>query len=131
VEDLIEWDSLVGEHELSGVDRYNAEIQGYWGARNAEAISFTLDGITYTAVEDENDGYRSAMDRLSRSDVVLKNTFPPVRVIARMAPSDRWETHEVLELINPKNGQTVLKVGTGNVDDYYPYFVATFNPENL
>lgn len=119
----IEIEALIGSHTLDGVD------QGVEGFGSASAISFRLDGVVYTAVEDEDDGYRSSLDRLivQDDDHAIKNTFPAVQVVARIQRG----SPEVLEVIDSTTGKTVLEIGTDNCDDYYPSFRGSFWPENM
>ena len=126
--------NLIGEHLLSGVDTYSKKIavESYYNfGEDCNCISFVLDSVTYTAIENPSDGYRSSMKKLEIDNVVVKNTFPPIKVVGRMKPNDDYGVNDVLEFINLENGKTVLEVGTSNVEDYYPYFVANFYPENL
>lgn len=129
----IELQDLCGEHVLTGVDRSNEDIKQEWGDRfeACEVLNFTLDGTTYTACEDPDDGYRSSMKHLLVSDKPTSNTFAPVKVIGRMKDDGQYERNAVLELIDAKTGKLVLEVGTGNTDDYYPYWVGNFSPENM
>lgn len=124
---------LVGPHKLSGVDMSNEHIKREWGDsfEDCQVINFTLDRKTYTAIEDPSDGYRSSMNEIKESEVVIKNKFKPVKVIGRMREDDRFEVNEILDLIDEKTGKIVLSVGTSNTDDYYPSFVAEFTPENM
>lgn len=122
---------LVGEGFLTGAEFGSVTIQRWCGDESAGTISFTLDGVTYTAQEDPDDGYRSAMESLKASVQPLKNFFAPVRVIGRMEADTEYENNDVLQLINAATGEIILEVGTGNTGDYYPYFVARFNPENI
>jgi hypothetical protein len=48
-----------------------------------------------------------------------------------MRENDKYEEHDILDLIDVVTGKVVLSVGTGNTDDYYPYWVAEFTPENM
>lgn len=41
------------------------------------------------------------------------------------------EVDDILVFVDVKNGKEILKVGTGNTDDYYPYCVLEYTPENL
>lgn len=118
--ETIELDSLVGQHQLSGVDSGNLP-------NGANTFFFTLDGKTYVATEDESDGYRSSMDSLEITDKVLSNAFQPQWVTGRMT----GDGNDVLEFIDSANGKTVLRVGTHDSDNYYPSFVSEFNPENM
>lgn len=129
----IELKALCGERVLTGVDR-NKESFKDWADREdfRDVINFTLDGVTYSACEDPGDGYRSSMDSLRVSSNPTTNTFPPCKVVARMQSPDQCEyRRDVLELVDAITGKVVLEVGTANTDDYYPYFVSHFAPENM
>lgn len=142
---------LAGEHMLSGVDRLASHpMRNYYGGTYAgEVLRFTLDGVTYMACEDDNDGYRSAMEHLLISDSPPVNQFQPVAVIAEyhgefLQWSDELiqeiDCHSVyvpsgqadlLILRKTDTGKIVLAVGTGATDDYYPGFVAYFDATAL
>ena len=122
---------LVGEHLLSGVD-FSTESIETWDHHfeNCQVINFVLDGITYIASEDPDDGYRSSMREIVVSDYVVSNRFPAIRVMGKMRDPGAYE-NDVIELYDIKNGKLVLAVGTGDTNDYYPYWVAEFIPENM
>lgn len=123
-EQNLELKDLVGSHVLTGVDRNQLEVDGF---EMAECIRFTLDGQTYIVAEDPDDGYRSCMRwiRLSKDKVTnLKST----KVLARMATN---RAGDILEILNLKTGKTILEIGTDNSEDYYPFFVSTFEEKNL
>jgi hypothetical protein len=123
---------LIGEHVLSGVDMSNKSILQYGSTyENCEVVNFVLDSKTYSAIEDPSDGYRSAMSEIKVSDEPVSNMFEGQRVLAMMRKDDRHEKNDVLELFDVQTGKIVLQVGTENTDDYYPYWVAVFNPENM
>lgn len=127
-------EDLVGEHILDGVDMFDERVKLSWGDEyeNCEMMRFRLDGIIYLAIQDPEDGYRSSMDKIVISETPMKNTFQPQRVIGRLRTKGTYsQVDEVLELIDVHTGKTVLEIGTANTDDYYPYFVATFSPENF
>lgn len=133
----IELESLVGEHELSGVDYIASEEMPseytYEGAEPycASVIRFVLDGKSYTAREDDNDGYRSAMRDLLEGGEV-KNTFAPQRVLCSMRTEGTYGSKDhTLVMRDVVTGKEVLEVGTDNTDDYYPGFVANFQPGNM
>lgn len=53
-------------------------------------------------------------------------------MVARIRTKGEYSgTDDVLELLDVANGKLILEVGTSNVDDYYPGFVATWTPENM
>ena len=127
-------DDLVGKHKLSGVD-YNREVLTnlYDCVEECEVVNFILDGVTYTAVEDPENDYRSCMAEIGITDYEVKNTFEPVDVIARKRPPEPpyFYDNDILEFIIPATGLMVLAVGTQDVSDYYPMWVAKWIPENL
>ena len=133
----MELEELVGEHWLDAVDFSNEQVES-WGERfeDCQVVRFRLDGVCYTALEDPDDGYRSRMkDLFIGEEVVMTNVFPPLRVVARYRTDWRFGCEDfdhhsdILELIDTITGEIVLEVGTEDVADYYPAFVACFHPE--
>jgi hypothetical protein len=130
----IGFESLIGKHYLSGVDQTNERIKEEWGDgyEDCEAITFVLDGKTYVAVEDPSDGYRSSMRCLQESESTVNNTFEPIEVLVKEAANrDKYEVDHILEMIDTTTGLVVLEIGTANTDDYYPYWVGNFYPQNM
>ena len=128
----VDLESLVGEHKLSGVDPGVTVQVDRWGrTETVNAVRFRLDGKTYTAAENPDDGYRSSMDELRVGDEPVQNRWRAVRVVGSMRGRGCCEEHDVLELRDVKTGKVVLAVGTGNSNDYYPYFVGEFDPTAL
>lgn len=124
----MELKDLVGEHILDAVDFSNEEIKT-WGDEFelSQVMRFRIDGIVYAVVEDPSDGYRSSMRDIHVSDASMINVFPPIRVVGRYRGGD----DDVLEFIEINSGNIILEAGTQQYGDYYPYFVASFNPENI
>ena len=118
---------LTGLHVLTGVDKDSTEVKQWDGFELAQCIRFVLDGICYVATEDPNDGYRSTMEEIAVSSVPIKTQFPPVNVFGVMKDGN----NETIMFLNTSTGKKVLEVGTDNIDDYYPWYVAEFYPENL
>lgn len=136
MENTIEMKSLAGKHLLSGVDEENRKIEHYGGLEDCQCINFVLDGVTYTAIEDSSDGYRSTLDGIMVSQEKVKNDFLPVEVLVvyREKGDSEWSTNndcEILDFFDTKNGKKIMEIGTDNSDDYYPSFVANWQPENL
>jgi hypothetical protein len=125
----MELKELVGMHELSGVDMNSEKIKKEWGNsfEDCQIINFILDGKTYSAIEDPEDGYRSTLREIRVSEVVVKNILAPVQVLGTMRADDE----EVIDFLDTKTGKIVLAIGTEHFDGYYPYFVAEFTPENM
>jgi hypothetical protein len=126
----MELKDLVGLRELSGVDRGHIADDSLF--RDAKTLKFVLDGKTYTAIEDPNDGYRSTCRNLEVIDGNhAANRFPPQRVMAVMRKDGDYCKNNVLELLDTVTGKVVLSVGTENTNDYYPMCIMSFNPENM
>jgi hypothetical protein len=124
----VELKDLVGLHMLSGVEGH----YGRWPElledtfRDSNAISFILDGVTYTAIEDPDDGWRSTMKAILVDIQNVSNTFQPVQVLCVMDDDDPF-----IRVFDTKTQEVVLEVGTEWPDSYYPEFVARWYPENL
>jgi hypothetical protein len=131
----IEMQSLVGKHLLSGVDESHLGIKTWDDDfEDCQCINFILDGKTYTAIENPEDGYRSSMDKLIESEEIVSNTFASIEVLClyKNKTNNRYSDDcDILEFYDTKNGKIVLEIGTDNTSDYYPSFVASFTPENF
>lgn len=126
---MTELQDLIGLHILSGVDYEFEHCKQHIHDSYTNVINFVLDDVCYTAVEDDNDGYRSAMDKLFVSNYLPKQRFSVV-VFAHMRENFSRE-RGILDFYDVKNGKLVLSVGTDNTEDYYPCFVDNFTPENM
>jgi hypothetical protein len=128
----MELKDLVGEHELSGVDTTKERVKQYGHYyKDCEVVRFVIDGKTYKATEDPDDGYRSYLNELEVTDEKIANSFPPQKVIGKMKDDSDWERNETIQFIDTTTGKVVLEVGTDNMYDYYPYCVLHWYPENL
>ncbi len=127
---MMELKDLVGLHDFSGFDRETEKIdKGDYA--DSDAIYFILDGKTYKATEDPKDGYRSCMREIALSNREVKNRFPKIKVMGIMRGKNNYEENEVIDFHDVENGKEVLSIGTANINDYYPYWVADFIPENI
>lgn len=116
-------ESLVGEHMLDAVDMSSTTVRG----EDCNSIHFRLDGKVFTGTEDPDDGYRSSLEGIFVSDRGMSNVFEPIAVTGAMKGGNT----ETLQLFDKVTGKVVLEVGTDNTDDYYPWFVGAFWPENM
>lgn len=124
-------ESLVGEHELSGVDFGVGEKGEYDYERPATCV-FVLDGETYTVTEDADDGYRSSMKSIAKGGAEVSNKFPPCRVLCSMQTKGEYSgVDDLLVMRDMVTGKVVLTVGTENTDDYYPCYIANFDPSAM
>lgn len=122
---------LVGEHLLSGLDEYIVKGEETW-EEDANAYRFVLDDITYMAVEDPSDGYRSMLCDLQITSDKVNYNFPPQKVIGKMMlPNSEYYANDIIEFYDAFTDKLVLSIGTDNYDDYYPSCVMNWHPENL
>lgn len=126
-------EDLIGERLLSGVEFGTiSKDEDKYIYEDANSMTFILDGHAYCVVESPYDGYRSSMRDIFEVPIEsVKNTFEPVRVLARHRTQGSYCTDDVLELIDIVTTKLVLEAGTTNSDDYYPSYVANFTPENM
>ena len=118
---------LTGPHTLDAVDYYTFTERG----DDCGAIRFRLDGISYAAVEDPEDGWRSSMKDLMVVDEPMLNVFPPTDVVCAYRSRSEYGECDLLDFVAVANGKVVLTVGTDNTDDWYPFYVGQWQPENL
>ena len=120
-------DFFIGkEFMLSGFDR----VDGDYSNGHADEIIFILNNETYKAKEDENDGYRSSLGYVSKTNDVCKNTFSSHKVKTRWK-SNVYEENHTIEFVDVISGRPVLEIGTDNWDDYYPCCRLNFMCDNL
>ena len=121
---------FTGAKVLDAVDFLVEKTVNYCDeTEDCQVCRFRLDGVVYVAVEDPDDGYRSMMNELViDNDAAMKNVFVGCDVICRHTEKGDYQDDDILELVDTKTEKVVLRVGTGNYNDYYPYFVAEFDP---
>lgn len=128
-ERLVELNELCGMHKLSGVDFGTTTYTNTWGeTETADVIRFILDGVTYEAIEDPDDGYRSYMKELRTTDERVRYTFPSVDVLCSLSEENDGD---ILCFRDVENGKTILEIGTDYTDGYYPYCVFNWMPERM
>ena len=128
----MELKDLVGEHELSGVDTTTERVKQYGDYyEDFKVVRFVIDGKTYKATENPDDGYRYYLKELEVTYEKVTNNFPPQKIVGKMKDDSDWERNDTIQFIDATTGKVVLEVGTDNTDDYYPYCVLRWSPENL
>ena len=127
----MELKDLVGKHILQGIELGTEPAdQGFWSV-DSNFILFALDGVTYKATENPDDGYRSYLNDLEIVDKKPHIKIPDVEVVGIMREDDDSEKNDVIEFRDVNNGRCVLAIGTGNTYDYYPYCVLSYKSENM
>ena len=122
----MELTELVGLYLLSGAEPGYTPEKGFYGGE--PTLSFILDGKTYTATENPDDGYRSYL-RDVREGGECNNTFEGEEVNIEYIEGDGYFTGIKATVV--ATGQEVLRIGTNNYDDYYPCCVLEFTPQAL
>lgn len=112
---------LCGKHVLSGVSRN-------YTAHDAECIDFIIDGKTYRAVEDPQDGYRSCLKGIEIANEKIPANIPDTEVVVSYDTDDDCQ---ILRFYETKYGKEVLAIGTRYVSDTYPVCTFQYSPENL
>lgn len=123
----MELSNLVGNHVLSGIERGVKTVNDFWH-NECEYIRFCLDGVTYEAVEDPDDGYRSYLKELEVVKDMPKIKLPDCPVICEMSDEDETDILIILDAISKRR---VLSIGTDYTEACYPFCVFNYNPENL
>jgi hypothetical protein len=92
--------------------------------------AFKLDGQVFEALEDESDGYRSYLDSVELKDPSGLIFFGAAlaNVTVRSVSETSFEGYEIVDV---DDGHVWVRLGTDNNDDYYPYFVFSYNPKEL
>lgn len=108
---------------------------------DASSFSFCVNGLTFTAMENPEDGYRSSLGVIiERSGNHCKNRFPAAALSFRMdgsfpegAARDELlsvgSSADLISLTHPDLPHEILSVGTEDANDYYPSFSSYFSPE--
>lgn len=130
-EESIKMEDLVGVHRLAGAERHTL-ASSYSDYDRTSAITFVLDGIPFTFVEDPIDGYRSMLDRVEVGNYVVNNVFEPIMINIVMEEDEKFiglcfyldEKEKVEE-------NKIAEIGTNYFDDYYPCFVDEWRPERI
>lgn len=118
----MELTELQGTHIWSGIE------VGCNKDDDAQYVKFTLDGVTYLAIEDPDDGYRSFMQELRIVSEPRKVALPNVNVMCHYSGES---DSDILEFYECATKNLIMRIGTDEIDNYYPYCVMEYYPEKL
>lgn len=127
------FERFFGEHVFQGCrfDKITRFDDNWQCERDFNTCLFALDGETYQLLEDPGDGYRSYCREIEISSKKIRPEFG-IRVVCTSYNSiHNDEINDCMQVIDVINGKTILIVGTENVDDYYPYCLFDYRPENI
>lgn len=88
---------------------------------------FKLGTRVFEAIEDPDDGYRSYLGSIERTDG--EGIFFP-QPLARVKVAQFSDDNETGYSFTDKSGHVWLVFGTDNVDDYYPCFFFRYQPKS-
>lgn len=90
--------------------------------------AFKLNSIVYEALEDEDDGYRSYLGSIELKDdhdyKFLRRPLGRVRI--EREDEGRFDGYRFIDVVT---NHTWLTIGTDDTDDYYPYFIFNYTPD--
>lgn len=86
-------------------------------------LKFRIGNLTFEAIEDESDGYRSSLSEVKWVEDNLRPTF---REDVQITADDDY--FYVTSLITEK---VILSIGTDYTDSYYPCFRFGYNPSAI
>ena len=109
----------------------NILIIQFYNIRIMGLVFHGIDLVMRIKIEDPDDGYRSHCKELEVCNEVVSNNFPAQKVMGKMKDNDTYSVNDTIQFIDVVTGKVVLEVGTDNTDDYYPYCVMNWSPENL
>ena len=120
---------FIGEHILGGAE-YIIDKNGFSGLR------FMLDGESYDVLTDPHDGYRSSCSDVFAAEKECSKNLPNVKVIVKETGPDIKNCTDVTGLVfiikdDRKPRKPILLFGTDWYDNWYPYSVQEYTPENL
>lgn len=127
------WADLCGERTLTSI---RVDARHPFDA-DANGCAIELDDVTVFVFEDPSDGYRSSASEPLIVKAPLYSfgcdpVYVRVPVLVRLwQTSDFGDGAEGIELIDRRNGKTVLYLGTDNINDYYPSYTCDWRPQDL
>ena len=125
-----------GPHWLSGIDTFHLEADYENTCSDQDGYAVVIDGVTYLALEDHADGYRSyaVIRQLAEGEKVdVVNQFEPQLVYAHVVKRSDSENFQDIKGIEFRNsyGQVVLEIVTDYYDNWYPCGHVGYYPQNL
>lgn len=126
----LELSDLVGPHTLDACARTDVT---HPFDPHSSGIAWSMDGKVYMAFEDVNDGYRSECAPIFVAEGGFYEFCSPEylnrQVVGKCVTKDEYGSEDdILELVDVETGHVWLRVGTEDIDDYYPAFVAEWHP---
>ena len=120
---------LKGNRKFYGIE-FSQEDTRY-GTSNIVLLG--LDNQVYKISDDPDDGYRSFMDEKIEilQNHTFQNTFPPMKVAIQWVEIKSKDSFTGIHVLDAFSQQPVLILGTDYSDNYCPFAVSEYTPENL
>lgn len=122
----------MGRYDISTLDKMlevnpNDLLGHIFCFHGAHTNMLKLDNLTFEAVENQSDGYRSMMERLRLVESSRSQGFfaHPLCTVVVCKPNLKLN---VYELRDTKTDHVWLTFGTRNSDPYYPMFIFNYTP---
>lgn len=112
----MKYEDLIGKREFSGIEK------------GPDYILVELDGKTYRFSEDPDDGYRSYCSAPGICFTPPRYRFQPVPVDITVR---RGKYFVGITAKDPYNGKIIFKIGTDYTEQYYPFCLFSYSPENM
>lgn len=133
----MELKELTGSHILQGIEIGVESTDGNPWYSTANYIKFKLDGVTYKALEDPDDGYRSFLKDLITVPEDPEIKLPDINVKIEYIKYKDCNINffnfasDIINIIDSHNNKIIAEIGTKDINDYYPSAVLRWIPENL
>lgn len=104
----------------------NEDTYQFYGVCSNE---FKLNETVFEAVEDPDDGYRSylgSVEVIDSDGIFFSQPLSTVKIVSFDEKFDYG-----YRLIDAEDGHIWLEIGTGDYNDYYPYFIFYYKPKSL
>lgn len=145
-------EGLKGIHNLSGIEcgyinkyfRWKEEIKYQNCDNRCKYIAFTLDGVTYVAVQSDinEDATSICRENLIVSNEKLSTVFNPVKVMCKYKRTEKTDDSftdgniscvldSILQIYDINTNRLIIEVGTENINSDYHFFTCKFNPQNI
>lgn len=129
-------EDLKGTHTLDTAPVWTEAAPNYWTDRNADIMTIGIDGKTFIFTENPSDGYRSYMKDVEVVEGLDKALLSGAAPVGRQVfitydagkSSYYGEQNDLIMIYDIETGHLWGRLGTRNVDDYYPSCVMEWNP---
>ena len=105
------------------MDKLVGKTFKFYGAFNNY---FKLDRTIYEALENPDDGYRSFLEHVMAVNKKVSGFFKQPIAKVKVVEDDYIKGWALVDI---KDDHVWLEMGTGDWDDWYPYFMFAYHPK--